>query len=105
VSCIEEIFDALLEDQERQLHRISDHDARIRLVSSVLSTFEVHRAVGLPCICLLLKSCVLIHISPILQSIIQEATQRRNVKYSLYHPSVVTSSVEFVPWTGLYCVI
>ncbi|XP_065919919.1 nuclear pore complex protein Nup133-like isoform X2 [Dysidea avara] len=73
VSCIEEVFDALLDDQERKLHHISDHDSRIRLVSTVLSTFE---------------------------SIIHEATQRRNVKYSLYHPSVVSTPMEFIPWTA-----
>jgi len=51
VSRIEEVFDKLLEDQERKLHHISDHDSRIRVVGNVLSTFEVCEAVSLLCVC------------------------------------------------------
>ena len=63
MSCIEEVFDALLDDQERKLHHISDHDSRIRLVSTVLSTFEVCEGVSLyssPEQCVIVLYCLFI---------------------------------------------
>lgn len=51
------MFDALLEDQERKFHQISDHDGRIRLVSTVLSVFEVKELLTV-CVKLITSTCV-----------------------------------------------
>ena len=41
VSCIDEIFRALLDNQEHKLHSLTDQNSRIRLVATVLSAFKV----------------------------------------------------------------
>ena len=41
VSCIDEIFKALLDDEEQKLHSLTDNNSRIRLVATVLSAYEV----------------------------------------------------------------
>ena len=41
MSCIEDIFKALLEDEEQKLKSLTDHNNRIRLVATVLSAYEV----------------------------------------------------------------
>lgn len=41
VSCIDEIFKALLDDEEYKLHSLTDWKSRIHLVATVLSAFEV----------------------------------------------------------------
>ena len=41
MSCIDDIFKALLEDEEEKLKSLTDHNNRIRLVATVLSVYEV----------------------------------------------------------------
>ena len=41
MSCIDDIFKALLEDEEQKLKSLTDHINRIRLVATVLSAYEV----------------------------------------------------------------
>lgn len=41
MSGVDEIFRALLEDQEKKLNSFTDNNSRIRLVATVLSAFEV----------------------------------------------------------------
>lgn len=41
VSCIDDIFKALLEDEEQKLKSLTDHNNQIRLVATVLSAYEV----------------------------------------------------------------